>query len=52
MCVKNKDGIQKMHMPADGSVYFLNTGMTHWAENNGDNGRIHLVISLNGQEDL
>ena len=52
MCVKNKNGIQKMHMPADGSVYFLNTGMTHWAENNGDNGRIHLVISLNGQEDL
>ena len=52
MCVKNKDGIQKMHMPADGSVYFLNTGMTHWAENNGDDGRIHLVISLNGQEDL
>jgi len=52
MCVKNKDGIQKMHMPADGSVYFLNTGMTHWAENNGSEGRIHLVISLNGQEDL
>tara|TARA_Y100001937_G_C7110540_1_gene327311 strand:- start:332 stop:1042 length:711 start_codon:yes stop_codon:yes gene_type:complete len=52
MCVKNKDGIQKMHMPADGGVYFLNTGMTHWAENNGSEGRIHLVISLNGQEDL
>lgn len=52
MCVKTKDGLQKIHMPADGSVYFLNTGMTHWAENNGDEGRIHLVISLNGQEDL
>jgi len=52
MCVKTKDGVQKIHMPADGSVYFLNTGMTHWAENNGDAGRIHLVISLNGQEDL
>ena len=52
MCVKNKDGEQKIHMPADGSVYFLNTGITHWAENNGDQGRIHLVISLNGQEDL
>ena len=52
MCVKTKDGEQKIHMPADGSVYFLNTGITHWAENNGDEGRIHLVISLNGQEDL
>lgn len=52
MCVKTKDGIQRMHMPADGSVYFLNTGLTHWAENNGTEGRIHLVISLNGQEDL
>jgi hypothetical protein len=52
MCAKTKDGIQKIHMPADGSVYFLNTGLTHWAENNGTEGRIHLVISLNGQEDL
>lgn len=52
MCVKTKDGIRKIHMPADGSVYFLNTGITHWAENNGDDGRIHLVISLNGQDDL
>ena len=42
MCVKNKDGIQKI----------LDIGMTHWAENNGSEGRIHLVISLNGQEDL
>ena len=52
MCVKTKDGVQKMHMPADGGAYFLNTGMTHWAENNGEEGRIHLVISLNGQDDL
>ena len=52
MCVKTKDGIQKIHMPADGGAYFLNTGMTHWAENNGEEGRIHLVISLNGQDDL
>ncbi len=52
MSVKTKDGIQHMHMPADGGVYFLNTGLTHWAENNGTEGRVHLVISLNGQEDL
>ena len=47
-----KNGINKIHMPADGSVYFLNTGLTHWAENNGTEGRTHLVISLNGQDDL
>jgi hypothetical protein len=52
MCVKDKNGINKIHMPADGSVYFLNTGLTHWAENNGTEGRTHLVISLNGQDDL
>lgn len=52
MFVKNKDGVHKMHMPADGSVWFLNTGMTHWVENNGNDGRVHLVISLNGQGDL
>lgn len=52
MCVKDKTGVNKIHMPADGSVYFLNTGLTHWAENNGNEGRTHLVISLNGQDDL
>lgn len=52
ICVKTKGVVQQIHMPADGSVYFLNTGMTHWAENNGQEGRIHLVISLNGQKDL
>lgn len=52
MGVRDRDGEHVMHMPADGSVYFLNTGLTHWAENNGDTGRVHLVISLNGQEDL
>lgn len=52
MCVKTKEGVEKLHMNADGGAYFINTGMTHWAENNGTDGRIHLVISLNGQEDL
>ena len=53
LCAYDYDGkVVKQHCPADGSVWFLNTGMRHWAENNGDEGRIHLVISLNGQEDL
>lgn len=52
MYVKFKGETHKMHMPADGGAYFLNTGLVHWAENNGPEGRIHLVISLNGQVDL
>jgi len=52
LSVKHHNTIQQIHMPADGSVYFLNTGLVHWAENNGDEGRVHLVISLNGQEDI
>jgi len=52
MYVKSKGDTHKMHMPADGSAYFLNTGMVHWAENNGTEGRVHLVISLDGQDDL
>lgn len=53
LCAYNYDGtIVKQHCPADGGVWFVNTGMKHWAENNGSNPRIHLIISLNGQDDL
>lgn len=52
LCVKYKGKTYTRHCPADGSVYFMNTGLTHWAENNGNQDRIHLVISLNGQQDL
>ena len=52
MFVESNKKLYKEHWKADGSSYFINTGLTHWAENNGDTGRIHLVISINGQEDL
>ena len=52
LCVKVDGKTHKMHCPADGRVYFMNTGLVHWAENNGDTERVHLVISLNGQEDI
>ena len=53
LCAYDTSGkIIRQHCPADGSVWFLNTGMKHWAENNGTEGRIHLIISLNGQEDI
>lgn len=53
LCFRDSSGkIERHHYPADGSVYFLNTGIQHWAENNGDSERVHLIISLNGQDDL
>lgn len=40
------------HMPADGSVFFFNSGMKHWVDNNGTEARLHLIIDTHGQEDL
>jgi hypothetical protein len=34
-----------------GKVYLLNAGITHWATNNGNTPRVHLVVGLDGQED-
>jgi hypothetical protein len=39
-------------MPADGSVYFFNSGLVHWVSNLGDQPRLHLIIDTNGQDDL
>ena len=52
MCVRKHKEDFKVHFPADGRVYFLNTGHIHWAENNSDEGRIHLIIDTKTQEDL
>jgi hypothetical protein len=35
-----------------GSVYILNPGVSHGAINNGSTERIHLVVGLDGQEDI
>jgi len=40
------------HLPADGSLYFINQGWKHSAWNLGETDRIHLVVSVMGQEDL
>lgn len=40
----------KKHIPADGSVWFLNPGTIHWAENNSNEERIHLIINTDSQE--
>jgi hypothetical protein len=42
----------RYHLPADGRCWFINQGFIHWVENNGDTDRIHLILSLDGQEDL
>ena len=38
------------HIPADGSVWFVNQGVKHWAKNNGNSERIHLILSLDTQK--
>jgi hypothetical protein len=46
----DKDGNEiKFHIPADGSVWFINPGVKHYAINNGDSDRNHLIISVDSQ---
>ena len=40
------------HWPADGKVYFLNTGLKHWAQNSSNEPRLHLIIDTHGQQDF
>ena len=49
----DKDGNEiKYHIPADGSVWFINPGYKHYAVNNGDTPRDHLIISIDSQDVL
>lgn len=49
----NKDGDEtKFHIPADGSVWFVNPGVKHYALNDGPTPRNHLIISMDSQEIL
>jgi hypothetical protein len=49
---KTKEGDINYTMPADGSIYFFNSGMLHWVSNNGTEPRLHLIVDTNGQSDL
>lgn len=40
------------HIPADGSVWFINPGVKHYAINNGETPRNHLIISIDSQEHI
>lgn len=40
------------NMPADGSIYFFNSGLPHWVSNKSSEPRLHLIVDTNGQLDL
>lgn len=49
----DKDGNEvREHIPVDGSVWFINPGVKHYAVNNGSTSRNHLIISLDTQSIL
>jgi hypothetical protein len=41
-----------VHIPADGSIWFINQGIPHWAINNGQTDRVHLILSVDSQRVL
>lgn len=53
MCVIDRNGNKiTKQFSNDGKVYFLNTGLKHWAENNSKEERIHLIVDTKNQQDL
>jgi hypothetical protein len=42
----------KVNIPADGSIWFVNPGVKHYAVNDGATDRNHLILSLDSQECL
>jgi len=46
------NSIRTINLPADGRVYFINTGCKHWAENNSTESRIHLIVDVQDQLEL
>lgn len=46
------DDEASVHLPADGRVYFFNSGLKHWVKNDSDQWRLHLIVDVHGQQDL
>ena len=47
----NKMGVaEEFKMDADGSVWFINPGLKHWAYNKGDGDRVHLIVSIDSHD--
>lgn len=40
------------HLPADGKLYFFNSGIKHYVRNDSTEGRLHLIIDVHGQDEL
>jgi hypothetical protein len=51
MGFKVDGGWQEYHLPADGGIYAVNTGIEHWAMNVGGEPRFQMRICLTSQED-
>ena len=47
-----KLNFEYFHIPADGHLYYINVGFEHFAINKGNSDRVHLVIGVNGLDDL
>lgn len=52
MSVERNGNIASMYLPADGRIFFFNSGLKHWVSNNSDVGRLHLIIDVHGQSEL
>lgn len=52
MFMERGSDLAEIHLPADGKVYFFNSGLKHWVKNDGNEGRLHLIIDVHGQQEL
>lgn len=52
MFMQRGDKVIEQHLPADGKIYFFNSGIKHWVRNGSDQGRLHLIVDVHGQREL
>lgn len=50
--IERNGAVETKHLPADGRLYFVNAGFRHWAANNSDLPRLHLIIDTSDQFEL
>lgn len=52
MFMLRKQQVIQQHLPANGRIYFFNSGLKHWVRNDSDQARLHLIIDVHGQDEL
>ncbi len=52
MFMQRGDKVVEQHLPADGKIYFFNSGIKHWVRNDSNQGRLHLIVDVHGQREL